>query len=455
MSRSGSRFYCHECGYESPKWSGRCPNCNEWNSMLEKEIQVGGKRNLLIRATEPSPVTEVTLEKEQRYPTGMEEFDRVLGGGIVPGSLILVGGDPGIGKSTLLLQVAARLSLGQGNVLYASGEESVGQTRLRAERLGAMHPNLYLVAESNLELIEKYINDLKPVMVVVDSVQTTWDPEVGSSPGSLVQVRESAARLMRLAKALNISIFLIGHVTKEGMLAGPRVLEHMVDTVLYLEGDRHLALRVLRGVKNRFGSTNEIGLFSMHESGLVEVNNPSEIFLSQRPESVPGSAVVATLEGTRPILLEIQALVSSSAFGNPRRLSTGLELSRCLLMIAVLEKKIGLQLGLEDIYINAAGGVKVDEPAVDLAVCLAVSSSHRNVIVDPLTVVMGEVGLTGEVRGIIQVEKRLKEAAKMGFKRAIVPANSLRYLGAVPEIEITGVRSVEEALEAALGGLNR
>ncbi|MHB1128143.1 MAG: DNA repair protein RadA [Bacillota bacterium] len=452
MSRSGSHYFCQECGHESPKWIGHCPNCGQWNSMLEKDTRNEGKKNLLVHGSEPSPVTEILLEKDHRYSTGMEEMDRVLGGGIVPGSLVLVGGDPGIGKSTLLLQIAANLSSGTENVLYASGEESVGQTRLRAERLGVLHPRLYLVAESNLDLIEKYINDLKPFMVVVDSVQTTWDPDVGSSPGSLVQVRESAARLMRLAKALNVCIFLIGHVTKEGMLAGPRVLEHMVDSVLYLEGDRHLALRVLRGVKNRFGSTNEIGLFSMHEKGLVQVSNPSEIFLSQRPVSVPGSAVVATLEGTRPILLEIQALVSGSAFGNPRRLSTGLELSRCLLMIAVLEKKVGLQLGLEDIYINAAGGVKVDEPAVDLAVCLAVASSHRNVVVDPLTVVMGEVGLTGEVRGIIQIEKRLKEAAKMGFQKAIIPANNFKHLRVTKEIEVTGVRAVEEALEVALGG---
>lgn len=449
MTKVKTRFVCQECGLETPKWMGKCPGCGQWNTLVEEKT--ASKVALPTGDSDkPLPITEIESSEHQRYQVGITELDRVLGGGLVPGSLILLGGDPGIGKSTLLLQASALLARQGLRALYVSGEESAVQVKMRAERLGLVNPHLYLVTETNLDNIEAFCQEVDPAFLIIDSIQTVFDPALTSSPGSVGQVRECTARLLRLAKSQNRTIFLVGHVTKEGNLAGPRVLEHIVDTVLYLEGERHHAFRILRGVKNRFGSTNEIGVFEMREKGLVEVVNPSEMFLAERPLGATGSLVVACLEGTRPLLLEIQALVSSSSLGNPRRLATGLDLNRVLLMIAVLEKKIGLALNNQDIYLNVAGGVKAEEPALDLGICLALASSFRNRAVDSALLVMGEVGLTGEVRAVSQVEKRLLEGIKLGFTQCILPANNLRYLPRDLPVELYGVTSVAEAIEIAL-----
>lgn len=451
MTRVKTKFICQECGLETAKWLGKCPGCGSWNTMIE-ERAVQKSVSLPLAGSVPVLLTEVECSGQERCQIGIPELDRVLGGGLVAGSLVLIGGDPGIGKSTLLLQTAALLGKSGQKTLYVSGEESAGQVKMRAERLGVVSKQLFLVSETNLDYIENFVRDIDPAFLIIDSVQTVFDPALTTAPGSVGQVRECTARLLRIAKGQNRTILLVGHVTKEGSLAGPRVLEHMVDTVLYLEGERHHAFRVLRAVKNRFGSTNEIGVFEMRERGLVQVTNPSQIFLAERPVGATGSLVVACMEGTRPILLEIQALVSGSAFGNPRRLATGLDLNRVLLMIAVLEKKNGLILNNQDVYLNVAGGVKIDEPAVDLGICLALASSFRNQAVDGELLVIGEVGLTGEVRAVNQVEKRILEGAKLGFKKCIVPANNLRYLAKELPLEVAGVNSVGEALEIALGG---
>lgn len=451
MSKAKTRFTCQECGLEAAKWMGKCPACGAWNSMVE-EFAGYKSPEYAVNDVKPVLLTNVKCLEEERLGVGIPELDRVLGGGFVPGSLVLLGGDPGIGKSTLLLQAAAMLTGRGKSLLYVSGEESAVQIKMRADRLHVAGEHLYLVAETNLDYIEGFLTSVDPSFLVVDSVQTIYNPDLSSAPGSVAQVRECTARLLRLAKSQNKTVLLVGHVTKEGNLAGPRVLEHMVDTVLYLEGERHHAFRILRSVKNRFGSTNEIGVFEMREQGLVEVANPSQIFLAERPLNVTGSLVVACMEGTRPLLLEIQALVSGSAFGNPRRLATGLDINRVLLMIAVLEKKNGLILTNQDIYLNVAGGVKIDEPAADLGICLAVASSHRNRPVDCELLAIGEVGLTGEVRAVNQVEKRILEGYKLGFKKCMLPANNLKYLAKDLPLEISGVSSVEEALEIALGG---
>lgn len=396
----------------------------------------------------PCPVTEVPVLAEERFPTELGEMDRVLGGGVVPGSLVLVGGDPGIGKSTLLLQVAHLLSR-KMQVLYVSGEESVGQIRIRADRLGALSPRLLLISETDMDRVERHLRELNPPVAIIDSIQTMFQSEVASAPGSVGQVRECAARLMRLAKTTGISIFLVGHVTKEGMLAGPRVLEHMVDTVLYLEGDRHQFFRILRGVKNRFGSTNEIGIFEMRGNGLAEVANPSAIFLIQRPQGdVPGSAVVAGLEGTRPLLVEIQALVSPAGYGMPRRMTAGIDHNRVALIAAVLEKRVGLNLGSHDIYVNAVGGVKLDEPAVDLAVACALASSFKDIPVDSGMAFAGEIGLTGELRPVTGAEKRVNEAFKLGFSRFLLSGRSAASI--TEETGILTADTLAAALELAL-----
>lgn len=416
------------------------------------------------RVDPPVSIVEVTSEADQRYPTGMGELDRVLGGGLVPGSVVLVGGDPGIGKSTLLLQTASNLSRslsgGRRNarVLYISAEESVRQVRIRAERLGAVQPNLYLVSETQVENVISHIHEFKPVVAIVDSVQTVYSSELETAPGSVSQVRECAAQIVCAAKASGTAVFLVGHVTKEGILAGPRVLEHVVDAVLYLEGERHHAFRILRAIKNRFGSTNEIGVFEMQDGGLVEVANPSELFLAQRPVGATGSVVVASLEGTRPVLLEVQALVTSTTYGNPRRLASGVDVGRAILLIAVLEKKTGLNLGSYDVYVNVAGGIRTEEPAADLGICLAVASSFRNVPCDNQTVVCGEVGLTGEVRAISRPLQRLQEAYRLGFHRIVLPARNVARLGHVEDqsryqgMQVVGVNSVREAMEAVFTG---
>ncbi|MDD4169392.1 MAG: DNA repair protein RadA [Desulfotomaculaceae bacterium] len=447
--RIKSKFSCQECGHQSTSWLGRCPGCGAWNSLVEELIsRPTAGRDPIVGEEPPCPVTDVPALEEDRLPTGIDEMDRVLGGGVVPGSLILVGGDPGIGKSTLLLQVAYRFSK-QYKVLYVSGEESLRQIRIRADRLGALSARLLLVSETDVTVIERHLRTVAPPIAIIDSIQTVFSSEVGSAPGSVAQVRECAAQFMRLVKTSGISVFLVGHVTKEGMLAGPRVLEHMVDTVLYLEGDRHQSFRILRGVKNRFGSTNEIGIFDMQGRGLVEVTNPSVIFLNQHPHgAVPGAAVAACLEGSRPLLVEIQALVSPAGYGVPRRMTAGVDHNRVALIIAVLEKKVGLNVGSCDIYVNAVGGVKLDEPAVDLGIALALVSSFRNAPVDSGLAVAGEVGLTGELRPVPGAAKRVNEAFKLGFSRFLLSSGNTLPTSA--ESEVLQAGTLVEALEMAL-----
>lgn len=448
-------FFCQNCGHEESKWLGQCPACKEWNTFVEEKVTVSrgstsaaseaGKE----RASKVVTLSSVSVEEDERIRTGIAELDRVLGGGIVQGSLVLVGGDPGIGKSTLLLQVCQRLSDAGKNVLYISGEESGKQIKLRANRMGTFSEHLYLLCETNLELIRQTIERQKPDMVVIDSIQTMYNEEVSSAPGSVSQVRESTNILMQLAKGMNISIFIVGHVTKEGTVAGPRVLEHMVDTVLYFEGDRHASYRILRGVKNRFGSTNEIGVFEMRKEGLVEVENPSEFMLSGRPEHASGSVVACAMEGTRPILMEIQALVCRSNFGMPRRTAAGLDYNRVNLLMAVLEKRAGLPLSNYDAYVNIVGGIRMNEPAADLGIVMAIASSYKNRPVPEDAIVFGEVGLSGEVRAVTMPEQRVAEARKLGFKTCIIPEVSLKALQGVPGkpgINIMGVKSVNQVI---------
>lgn len=442
-----SVFYCQNCGYEAGKWLGQCPMCKEWNTFVEEKVTTA-KVATRQKGMDCELVTlsSVSTNEDERVKTNIEELDRVLGGGIVPGSLVLVGGDPGIGKSTLLLQVCQKLSDKKRKVVYISGEESLKQIKLRANRMGDFTENLYLLCETNLELVRSVIERQKPDMVVIDSIQTMYNEGVESAQGSVSQVRESTNVLMQLAKGLNISIFIVGHVTKEGNVAGPRVLEHMVDTVLYFEGDRHASYRILRGVKNRFGSTNEIGVFEMKRNGLEEVKNPSEFMLNGKPENASGSVVVCAMEGTRPMLLEIQALVCKSNFGMPRRTATGLDYNRVNLLMAVLEKRVGLSLSNCDAYVNIAGGIRINEPAADLGIILAIASSYRNCIILENTVVFGEVGLSGEVRAVSMPEQRVMEAKKLGFRTCIVPDSSVNTIGKVEGVDIIGVKSVSEVL---------
>ncbi len=441
-----SIFTCQKCGCQSPKWLGKCPDCNAWNSMAEEVIGKTAQTGAIGERSRPVPICDVPAQSETRIATRIGELDRVLGGGIVPGSLVLIGGDPGIGKSTLLLQAMHNLAEQTGEVLYVSGEESASQTRLRGERLDATHKRLLILAENSLEAILAHAAALKPKAMVVDSIQTVWTSNLESAPGSVSQVRESAGKLMVLAKGSGIPVFLVGHVTKDGAIAGPRVLEHMVDTVLYFEGDGSHPFRILRAVKNRFGSTNEIGVFEMKQEGLRCVDNPSELFLSERPLGVSGSVVTASLEGSRPLLVELQALVTQTSFGVPRRTTIGVDHNRLALLVAVLEKKVGLHLAGQDIFLNAAGGVRLNEPAVDLAMIVAVASSHLDKAIAPQTVVLGEVGLAGEVRAITQPEQRIAEAEKLGFKTCILPAGNLRRLKK-GKIKLEGVASVQEAME--------
>ena len=442
-----SVFFCQNCGHEESKWLGQCPMCKEWNSFVEERVTTS--KTAAVKAAREIrivPLSEVKTENEERGTTDIKELDRVLGGGIVPGSLILVGGDPGIGKSTLLLQVCQKLAKKERKVLYISGEESLRQIKLRAQRMGEFNDHLLLLCETNLELIRNVIEKEKPDTVIIDSIQTMYSEEVGSAPGSVSQVREATNTLMQLAKGLGISIFIVGHVTKEGTVAGPRVLEHMVDTVLYFEGDRHASYRILRGVKNRFGSTNEIGVFEMRRDGLREVENPSEFMLNGRPENASGSVVACSMEGTRPILLEIQALVCESNFGMPRRTAAGTDYNRVNLLMAVLEKRIGYHLGNYDAYVNIAGGIKINEPAIDLGIVMAIVSSYKNRPFDERTIVFGEVGLSGEVRAVNMPEQRVAEAKKLGFETCIVPEVSLDSVKSVKGIKIIGVKSINEAI---------
>ncbi|WP_161955024.1 DNA repair protein RadA [Moorella sp. Hama-1] len=450
MAKLKERYVCQQCGYESLGFLGRCPGCGSWNSLVVEPGIPGGPQSSAAPASTPVLLAEVNDISAGRLVTSLGEWDRVLGGGLVPGSLVLVGGAPGIGKSTLLLQVAHLLACKYGSILYVTGEESAGQTRLRAQRLGALDGAIYLLAETNIAAIIEQIEKLQPVAVIIDSIQTMILPEVQAAPGSVSQVREGAARFLRLAKGGGPAVLLVGHVTKEGFLAGPRVLEHLVDCVLYLEGERYQAYRILRAVKNRFGSTNEIGVFEMAGSGLEEVRNPSAMLLAERPAGVAGSSVVACLEGTRPLLLEIQALVSRTNFGNPRRLATGIDFNRALLLAAVLEKRANLPLGGYDIYLNVAGGIAINEPAADLAVCLAIASSLQDRPLESRTLVLGEVGLAGEVRAVAQLERRVEEAARLGFNRFIVPAGNSKGLKDRSGYEVYDVHTVGEALGLAL-----
>ena len=442
-----SVFFCQNCGHEENKWLGQCPMCKEWNSFVEETVSTT-KTNAVKQAKEVSllSLSQVEISKEERICTRIKELDRVLGGGIVPGSLVLVGGDPGIGKSTLLLQVCQKLCEEKKQVLYISGEESLKQIKLRANRMGEFTDDLRLLCETNLETIRHIIETNKPEMVVIDSIQTMYSEEVSSAPGSVSQVRESTNVLMQIAKGMGISIFIVGHVTKEGTVAGPRVLEHMVDTVLYFEGDRHASYRILRSVKNRFGSTNEIGVFEMRQNGLREVENPSEFMLQGKPEHASGSVVACSMEGTRPILLEIQALVCKTNFGMPRRTTTGTDFNRVNLLMAVLEKRAGLPLSDYDAYVNIAGGIKMNEPAIDLAIVMAIASSYRNKPIDEKTIVFGEVGLSGEVRAVNMPEQRIAEAKKLGFKTCIIPEVCVDMVKDIKGIEVIGVKNISDAI---------
>ena len=443
-----SIYFCQNCGHEESKWLGQCPMCREWNTFVEEKVTFskGTATKNTVREAEVVTLSSVSTDQEDRMQTEIEELDRVLGGGVVPGSLVLVGGDPGIGKSTLLLQVCKRLSDQGRKVLYISGEESLKQIKLRANRMGTFSDHLLLLCETNLETIRQVIEREHPAVAVIDSIQTMYSEEVTAAPGSVSQVREATNTLMQIAKGLNITIFIVGHVTKEGTVAGPRVLEHMVDTVLYFEGDRHASYRILRGVKNRFGSTNEIGVFEMRETGLEEVPNPSEYMLNGRPEDASGSVVACSMEGTRPILMEIQALVCRSNFGMPRRTAAGTDYNRVNLLMAVLEKRVGLPLSNYDAYINIAGGIRMNEPAIDLGIVMAIVSSYKNQSISPGTIVFGEVGLSGEVRAVSMPEQRVAEARKLGFKTCIMPQVSKDMLKKIEGIEVIGVKSVNQAM---------
>ena len=450
--KAKTMFFCQECGYESAKWLGQCPGCRKWNTFVEEKVTVSAKtkeKGKSAGGNLPTRLFDISTKEEERLFTGMAELDRVLGGGIVKGSLSLVGGDPGIGKSTLLLQVCRNMSNQGRKVLYISGEESLRQIRMRAERLGEFKNELYLLCETDMELIESAIESSEAEMVVIDSIQTMCSEEISSAPGSISQVREITGRLMVLAKKKNTAIFIVGHVTKEGVVAGPRTLEHMVDTVLYFEGERHASYRILRGVKNRFGSTNEIGVFEMRKEGLIEVENPSAFMLNGRPLDASGSAVVCSMEGTRPILLEIQALVAPTNFQIPKRTAVGIDFNRVSLLMAVLEKRAGMHLGGCDAYVNLTGGMRIGEPAMDLGIVMAITSSYKNRAIDSETILFGEVGLTGEVRGVSQAETRIREAKKMGFTRCIMPRSNVEGI-IEPEklgIQLIGVSNVAEALQ--------
>ena len=458
MAKARTVYVCSECGYESPRWMGKCPDCGSWNTLTEQAAATAPEEKKLKRApgldAEATRVSEIPDETTERRGTGIGELDRVLGGGVVDGSLVLVGGDPGIGKSTLLTQLCANMARDGACVLYVSGEESARQVKLRARRLGCADSGFYVLSENDMNTVEKRMQQLSPTVMVVDSIQTMYRPDMASATGSVSQVRECAAQLMRLAKVSGCSVFLVGHVTKEGSIAGPRILEHMVDAVLYFEGDRQHQYRLLRAVKNRFGSVNELGMFEMSERGMLEVENASEALLSERAHDASGAVVMCAMEGSRPLLTDVQALVATTVFGNPRRMASGVDQGRLALLLAVLEKRVGLRLYDQDVYINIAGGMSLTEPAADLALCAAVASSQRNIPIGGDWAVMGEVGLAGEVRAISQAERRISECARLGFTSVVIPKYNLRGLRVPDNMNVIGVETVAETL-AALGLLRK
>lgn len=446
MAKPSTVFVCSNCGNESSKWFGRCPACNEWNTCYEEKINLKSSGKSASKKTATTvKLDDVKKQDIVRTKTGFVELDRVLGGGLVKGSLTLLGGEPGIGKSTLILQICDKIK-GEGQVLYVSGEESAQQIKIRADRLGIKNNDIVFLGETDIDVIEDAILKTNPKLVIIDSIQTMYSDEITSGPGSVSQVREITARIMKMCKQEEITTIIIGHVTKDGNIAGPRVLEHMVDTVLYLEGERYFAYRILRGVKNRFGSTNEIGMFEMNDIGMCEIDNPSSVLLSEKNENVAGSIVVASIEGTRPILVELQALTATSVFGMPRRTANGIDYNRLTLLIAVLEKRTGLPLGNQDVYLNIVGGIKINEPALDLGIILAVSSSFKNIPIPNDVIAIGEVGLTGEVRSVNQIEKRIKEAEKLGFKKCIIPESNKKLLKDTYKLDIIGVQNISEAM---------
>ncbi len=448
MAKSKTVFVCSNCGYESAKWLGKCPGCQEWNSFYEETLVSNSSSGLnkKKKMAIPMPLNSVEGKSTERISTGLDELNRVLGGGLVEGSLILLGGEPGIGKSTLILQICDKVQV-EGKILYVSGEESAEQIKIRADRLNVKRDNLMFLPETDIDAVNDAINSIEPKLVIIDSVQTMYADNISSAPGSVSQVREITARIMKICKENSITTIIIGHVTKDGNIAGPRVLEHMVDTVLYLEGERYFSYRMLRGVKNRFGSTNEIGMFEMQNEGMIEIKNPSSILLSEREEKTPGSVVVASIEGTRSLLIELQALTTPSVFGMPRRTANGIDYNRLTLLIAVLEKKAGLLLGNQDVYLNVVGGIKINEPAIDLGIVLAAASSFKNISIPKDVVAIGEVGLTGEVRAVNVIEKRIKEAEKLGFKTCIVPENNKKLLKEKFKLDIIGVKNIVEAMK--------
>jgi DNA repair protein RadA/Sms len=448
MSKTRIKYICSNCGYESLKWLGKCPECDSWNTFNEEIVETNKRKPILSKVKiNIKKISEIDGSEENRIKTKMEEFDRVLGGGFMPGSVILLGGDPGIGKSTLAMQAASQIN---NNILYVTGEESAIQIKTRAARLGIQSDNFYILPETDLNTILVSINSLSPALVIIDSIQTMYRSELDNSPGTITQIRECTSFLMETAKKNNISMLIVGHITKEGFIAGPKVLEHMVDTVIQFEGESHHAFRILRAQKNRFGNTNEIGIFEMHENGLTEVKNPSKLFLSDRNKEIPGSAITSSIEGTRPILLEVQALVTPSNFGNPQRVATGFDYRRLSILLAVLEKRAGYRLSANNVFLNMAGGVKIDEPAVDLAVCCSIASSLLDKVVDNKTVLIGEVGLGGEVRGVNHIEKRIQEAEKLGFQKAIIPYNNTQGLQNYASIKVMGAESLTESIDKVI-----
>ncbi|HGM3508984.1 DNA repair protein RadA [Clostridioides sp. ZZV15-6383] len=454
MAKIKTKYVCQSCGYETAKWLGKCPECTKWNTFVEEVDQKSTKKEVFIidkSSSKPVSINSIESKEEERFTTDINELDRVLGGGIVKGSLVLVGGDPGIGKSTLLIQVSSNVANLGKTVLYITGEESESQIKMRAKRLGINSENLYIFAENNLSIIESYLESINPELIILDSIQTVFSPEISSAPGTVSQIKEGTSKFMKISKKMGISTFIVGHVTKEGSLAGPKLLEHMVDTVLYFEGERYNTYRLVRAVKNRFGSTNELGVFEMRDLGLVELDNPSKILISEKPKDVAGSVIISTVEGTRPMLLELQALVSPTSFGIPKRTSTGVDYNRVGMLLAVLEKRVGLQIQNQDVYINIVGGIKINEPSIDLGIAISVASSFRNIPIDEDIAVTGEVGLTGEVRAVSFIEKRIAECKKLGFKKIVVPRSNYEVVKDTKGIEIWPVDNLRQAINIVLG----